>query len=356
MFVVGTSVGLAQWLVLRNHLAVASWFVLASGFGLLFGFELAVLSVDYLNGMSPVVVGAVTGMLVGVTQLGTMRRDAIRFSDFVRPSLIAKAVEDKQWIAPQFPWLLATVVGVAVGFAASDVVSSAPLGLGNSATNTLGRLLEPLAIGGSVGIAQWFILRRRIPEARWWVWATIIGVTVGFTLVEREGIIERSALVARGASIGLAQVAVIRWCFPEIPQVRWWVPITALGFTLGYLGQMELPTALFSSDILRSSVSDIFVGGVVGLVQWFVLRRQVSNAGKWVFATAIGHWIGFTSVETAGHAVGGNFEAYALGLFGPAAALAIYGMITGVALIRLRNRTSSAEIKLRNAQESANST
>jgi hypothetical protein len=355
-FVVGTSVGLAQWLVLRHHLAVARWFVLASGFGLLFGFVFAALSVDYRNPTSPAVVGAITGMLVGVAQSGTMRRDATRLSDFVRPSLIAKAVKDKQWIAPQFGWLLATVVGVALGLAASDVVSNTPLrlGLGYSATNTLGRLLEPLAAGGSVGVAQWLVLRRRIPEARWWVWATIVGVTIGLALVEREGTIERSAFVARGASIGLAQLVVIRWRFPEIPQVRWWVPITALGFTLGYLGVMELPLVLFSSRILGSSVSDIFVGGVVGLVQWFVLRRRVSNAGKWVLASAIGQWIGFTSVETVGHAVGGNFEAYALGSFGAAAALAIYGMITGAALIRLRSRMSSAEIRLQNAQVSAN--
>ena len=336
-FVIGASVGLAQWLVLRRHIPVARWFVLATAFGLVYGMDLSLFVLGGAANQEPstVAVGAMTGLVVGIMQVITMRRDASRLSQVLNPAGFGRAIENGQQIVSPLPWILATTAGVAVGLAAPEILPRVHLWLGYSAANTLQSLIDTITMGASVGLAQWLVVRRRIPEARrWWAWATLGGLAVGFYLVERVGIIERSAYVALGAAIGLAQWPVLR---RQIPDVRWWPVATALGCAIGCIIRFKLPAWLWDNATVGSAVWDAVVGSLIGFVQWLILRRQVPNAGRWILWSAIGFSVGFTSVYEVGRAVGGNFEGYARGIFGTAASLAVYGMITGLGLVRLCN-------------------
>lgn len=58
-----------------------------------------------------------------------------------------------------FQWVLATTVGWIVGWAIGG----------------------ELGIGTVIGIAQWFVLRRLVYQAGWWVLVSALGWTIGLT-------------------------------------------------------------------------------------------------------------------------------------------------------------------------------
>jgi hypothetical protein len=69
-------------------------------------------------------------------------------------------------------WIMATMVGCLLVFTGmgllTRVFEEALLTLWNGA-------LAFAAIGGVIGLSQWLFLRRRIPKAGWWVFASILG-------------------------------------------------------------------------------------------------------------------------------------------------------------------------------------
>jgi hypothetical protein len=67
-------------------------------------------------------------------------------------------------------------------------------------------LLGP-ALGGAVGIAQWFLLRKEVDWAGWWIIISILAWTTGLTLV--PGLLSSGALP--GALTGLALVILFRF-------------------------------------------------------------------------------------------------------------------------------------------------
>jgi hypothetical protein len=159
-------------------------------------------------------------------------------------------------------WVLASTVGLCsgsiFGFFWSCVVEAI-------LPNWGGVAYLPAA-GAGVGICQWLVLRRRGSWVGWWVWAGILGLAVA-------------------AFVG-----------------------TAVALALGYSGIWETYAVV------------VGVGGAMaGLMQWFVLRRQVSRAGWWVLASTVG-WAMTAAVLLPVRLAGGG-----VGL----------GAVTGLALIWL---------------------
>ena len=112
----------------------------------------------------------------------------------------------------------------------------------------------------------------------------------------------------------LAERAPVGWGF-----WLWWVLASAVGFTVAA-----------AADNAVSEALDFVVYGVpVGVTQWLVLRRQVSRAGWWILATIAG----FAGGESLRLVVN---DSVAVGeLLGMAVALAVFGAITGGALVWL---------------------
>ncbi|MBU0510259.1 MAG: hypothetical protein KKD28_09640 [Chloroflexi bacterium] len=69
------------------------------------------------------------------------------------------------WIlATGLGWLLAIATIILIGF-----------GLAPNSDSNWGAVLIFPVVGGAIGLGQWFLLRRRLPHAAWWILASVLG-------------------------------------------------------------------------------------------------------------------------------------------------------------------------------------
>jgi hypothetical protein len=139
------------------------------------------------------------------------------------------------------------------------------------------------------GFLQWLILRQRFARAGWWLLASIVGSLLGHLCL----------------GVGIAGAD------------------TGQGF-------------LFISERYVLGVACAVAGAVAGTLQWLVLRRWVSCAGWWVFASSVS-WLGAAWVfgyltSEAGGVTDVHF------LIGGAASGTLSGAITGAVLVWLLRR------------------
>lgn len=114
-----------------------------------------------------------------------------------------------------------------------------------------------------------------------------------------------------GLTMGLAQWLVLR---QVVPESGWWTPLTTFGWLVGaalIMSGLLLPPG---PNLVTSMLAGAIIGGVVGLAQWFVLRRWVEIAVAWIPVNALAWSITFT------------------GILGETIAGASVGIITGIAL------------------------
>ncbi|MEW6750864.1 MAG: carboxypeptidase-like regulatory domain-containing protein [Candidatus Latescibacterota bacterium] len=216
-----------------------------------------------------------------------------------------------------------------------------------------------VGVAASVG---W--LARRRPAARtrppvgWafvagWVAASMAGGAVGLGAVAPvaallflgllgvdqapESLLGALVLLGVGATVGLAQAAVLRrasWAF----RTRGWTLASGAGWLGGEFlamvltgapGRLLRPLGRWPELLLGALVA----GLVVGAVQWLVLRHEVPRAGWWPVAGAVGS---LGSALVLGPFVGripAPMTAGAVGL--GAGVMAVAGAVTGVGLLWL---------------------
>jgi hypothetical protein len=198
----------------------------------------------------------------------------------------------------------------------------------------------PLAGAVTGGVLVW-LLRKPLTEAKveririgwgfWlqWVLASTIGSFLGFCLGFLLFEVLDQGWIMFGAGFG-SMVGVLQWLFLKVQFSRAgrWVFASTVGFALafGVGGYFEV---LGSSASTVQSVSGwtvvvILGGAVTGILQWLVLRGQVSSAGLWVLASTVGWGLGM--------AVWGAFSPVGEGL--PVAGL-VMGAVTGGVLVWL---------------------
>jgi hypothetical protein len=182
-----------------------------------------------------------------------------------------------QWV---FACTLGPVLGSIVGFIIGSIISEDIIG-----SSVLGEIFAYFMLGAVlgyvVGLMQWFVLRQQISRAGWWALASAAGLAV----VISAGIV---VAALTNYSVGLDNFSVL---------LRW-VVVMALG------------------------------GAVIGMLQWLILRGQVSRAGWWMLASTVGWGLSM--------AVAGVFEFVAVGLFfGLLVGGVVLGAVTGGALVWL---------------------
>lgn len=141
-------------------------------------------------------------------------------------------------------WMLATAIGVVAGLALI--------------AETVGRLagifwvglLGGIVVGAGIGLGQWSILRRYLPNATWWIWATALGQLVSWFIVFMGAAV---LLFADANAAG------------DTSQVTWSAGAAVIG---------------------------TLAGGATGLAQWVVLQRYMPHADRWVVASAMGTALG----------------------------------------------------------------
>jgi len=160
-------------------------------------------------------------------------------------------------------WCLATMAGMLLGFVPiALLVSDLDLGLA--------RVLIPLVAGFLVGFLQWLVLRRYLTESTDWIlsggasWAAAYALgLIAVQLLAGSWLGAVLGYLLFGAIIGLVQWPVLR---REIPNALSWVIASIFGWALGaYLSQVVL--ALFSDGSpIDPLVSTAVIVGVTGLV------------------------------------------------------------------------------------------
>jgi len=143
--------------------------------------------------------GAVIGIAIGIGQWLVLNR----------------RINRTRW------WIVASIIGFGVG---KDVAGLAVPAM----SGHLGSALGGLAIGTALGLGQWLVLRRHVPEARWWVLANAIGWSIGWSIIElvdsdAAGGVQATAYLvgAIGASIaGVVTASTLVWLWRRSPDGR----------------------------------------------------------------------------------------------------------------------------------------
>jgi hypothetical protein len=203
---------------------------------------------------------------------------------------------------------LAELLGLGATFAL-DILLFTRLGDPQTVLAAAGMILLTTATGAIegtvVGVLQWSVLRRPFPQVtrRAWVVATVVG-------------------------------AVVAWFLGSLPST-----LMGLGSEQSGAASQEPETWLM---MLLAAGMGLFLGVILALPQWRVLRRAVKSAWVWLPANAVAWALGmpviFAAVDLAYNtgAVAGAVAvmAAALALTG-----AVVGAVHGVALVWLAGKT-----------------
>ena len=157
---------------------------------------------------------------------------------------------------------------------------------------------------------------RRVKPMRWAGIAVWVVVTaVGTALVSASGI--ASYLYPGLQAFTMVSLALLQWLILRlwIPKVGWWAPATLFGWVAGPLIGLTIAEVIFDvidmalgalagietpSFIVKTLVGYGFIGAVVGVCQWLVLRRSLARARWWIAVLALA-W-GVSELAAAGGA------------------------------------------------------
>ena len=142
-------------------------------------------------------------------------------------------------------WVLVSTVGFAIG----------PV-LGGEFTRGI-TFITGFGTAVTVGVAQWLVLRRHLPQASWWLLATFVGIIVGGFLGWMFSIMYLDALC--GLAIAIA-VCIAQWVFlrRRVRRAFLWLVPGAFFFWIGVELAYGVALPLFSSP-----VPDPFQGGTM---------------------------------------------------------------------------------------------
>lgn len=161
-----------------------------------------------------------------------------------------------------------------------------------------------------------------------------------------------------GSILSLFQWKVIVTKFQNIPKKEWMfytILVGVLGWFLGMLPSLFLMPADtetpgtnkeidFSNPYIFAILSvsaGLSLGSVFGLFQWFSLRKYAQKAYKWIIANALGWGLGlgwiylFASIPTEHSKLTFNVL---MGVFGGVLAGISVGAITGIYLVKFKNK------------------
>ena len=187
-----------------------------------------------------------------------------------------------------FGWMAASILSIIVYLLTIPMLisSMSPLVPGLQAGNTspdqawigvgIG-LLGALTLGALIGLAQWLLLRRYLPQSGWWILATAIGYAIPLEFSTLSPLRDPPWLgglvtfVLFGLALGVAQWLVLR---RRMLQSEWWVAFTLLGWLLAFaLTSIAYATDLYFEpfDLLSAFIVPIGTSGI-GMV--WLLRRM----------------------------------------------------------------------------------
>ncbi|MBD2206141.1 protein kinase [Calothrix sp. FACHB-1219] len=298
--VFGASLGIMQWLVLRQRVSRAGWWIAANTVG---GAVVYCNYYHYYNRnlyiLDLIFAFAVFAMITGGVLVWLMRESAVNTS---QPQVMIPPPSQPELVGWGFwrQWVLLNSLGGSLGF-------------------TIG-----------------------IPIA-----ALILYVTTGYSDGEyysQRDFVQLGVLITlESALLGITQWRLLRrWHFSQDAR---WLLLTAVGVFFGTPLGFAFGYGFYSSgQEFVSPFAGLLMGGAfLGMLQWFVLRRSFSQTGWWVLANALGITLGgIVSVFVAVALRTDPNDHVSLSLFVTTAlGFAVFGMITGGALIWLMRQPAA---------------
>ncbi|MDJ0556474.1 MAG: hypothetical protein QNJ68_18945 [Microcoleaceae cyanobacterium MO_207.B10] len=140
--------------------------------------------------------------------------------------------------------------------------------------------------GAIVGLGQWFVLRNRIFRARWWVVVNIVAWIL----------------------IGASSLGALGWIAPRTEQI--WL------------------------RLFHGLINGAVVGAVLGLGQWFVLRRQVYREEWWIVANILAWGLGLSLGWAIGGFIYGTINLFIAEVVGLFVTWFFVAVVTGFVLMR----------------------
>ena len=174
----------------------------------------------------------------------------------------------------------------------------------------------------------------------WWVLATFVGSAVGVVV----GVAVLGPVLG---AVGLAGAGVMQWLVlrQQLSRSGWWILASSVGLAIGLVVGVAA-SAAGGDD--AAVVSLPVLGASVGIAQWRVLRRQVSRAGWWIVVNVVGLAVGLAATlvvfgvadGSGGGAVTGALED---AIFG-AVIGAVVGAITGAVMVWMLRQRAAKEL------------
>lgn len=135
---------------------------------------------------------------------------------------------------------------------------------------------------------------------------------------------------AGGASVGVLQWLVLR---RHLSQSEWWILASAVGWVVGRIG---------ASWARFPHSAGWCIGASLGILQWLFLRRKVLRSGWWIPASTVAWGLGWAGGAAVSRAVSSEVRSAAAGAAGEALGSvlqgALVGAVTGPMLVRLLQR------------------
>ena len=204
---------------------------------------------------------------------------AVRMPEELREELRRKYSQQVGWWF-WFQWVLANSVAGVVGLFFGGLVGYWV----DYIIGSFGFAVFGTVFGAVVGSLQWWVLRKRLSQARWWILATVLASAILFPtaevmwnalndVVSNTVIQEVVILSVMGLVIGSAQWLVLR---KQLSQSHWWILANILGiaatfFAIFYSSRFEQISIW--DLILWLGISGIIYGGITGFTLVWLLRQ-----------------------------------------------------------------------------------
>jgi hypothetical protein len=179
-----------------------------------------------------------------------------------------------------------------------------------------------------------------------WVLANILGISAAaaipilFTSLGRSINSGVGSVFIFSVPISLAQWLALR---RNARTSILWVLTIPVGILLYLLIYRVIPDGLMQfvddESIAVITTDYLLIGFLIGLLQWFLLRRQYSGSALWILGSAIGIGFSFWFILATDLINQSGFFAFIVGVL-------MYTIITGVILIRLLTHTTQSEMNM----------
>ncbi|MGK7923618.1 MAG: hypothetical protein AB4080_26835 [Trichodesmium sp.] len=175
-----------------------------------------------------------------------------------------------------------------------------------------------------------------------WVFVTFVGFLVSLIFVEvgvRPYIGAFSGAIGGGV-IGLGQWLILK---NRIFRSKWWVVVSIGtwlligGSSLGALGWIAPRTEQISLRLFHGFINGAIVGAILGLGQWFILRKQIYREEWWIVANIIAWSFGLPLGWLVGGLIYGMINLFIAEVVGLMVTWFFVAVVTGFVLMRSIN-------------------